>query len=109
WRSPDRRAWATLGAAVALCGLLRSSALGAAVAVTAVVVGATVLRREDTVNGERAGASDRLRRGALAALLGLGPAALLSGWWYVRTWALTGDPVASEVLTRRLGREARPG
>lgn len=51
--------------------------------------------------------AQRLRSGAVVVGLGLGPAAVAFGWFYVRIWALYGDPGASEFLLERFRRRTK--
>ena len=91
---------ALLGAAAAVCGGARITTLVVAV----VAVGWVAATRLHRAGGSR---RDRLSAAAIVGIVGLGPAALLFGWFYVRNWHLYGDFAGSEFLLDQFEREAR--
>ena len=70
-----------------------------------VVVGAVVLDR--LTRRRRAMAQRDLRAATITAAIGLGPAAVLFGWFYVRIQLLYGDIGASTFLLEHFDREPR--
>lgn len=100
-RSPDRRSLATLGAAAAVAAGTRTATMLLAVVVVA------VLAADRLVRPARAPAAARRRAAAITALVGLGPAAVLFGWFYVRIQLLYGDIGASSFLLHYFGRSGR--
>jgi hypothetical protein len=96
--TPERLA--LLSVAVALACLSRASGLLVAMAVVAVVLGFGLARATGPLRS-------RLRGLTPAGVALVGPAALVSGWFYVRNVALYGDIGASSHLLDRFDRETR--
>jgi hypothetical protein len=71
------------------------------------VVGVVALAR--FVHPRRPGlsATDRVRDGALIAVIALAPAVLAFGWFYARNWILYGDIGASQYLLEMFRRDER--
>jgi hypothetical protein len=95
-----RRNLALLGAASVMCAGARSATLLVAV----VAVGWVA-----AIRFHRHGGSfmHRVRAAAFVGLVGLGPAAVVFGWFYVRNWSLYGDFAGSDFLMDRFEREPR--
>jgi hypothetical protein len=91
---------ALLSVAVALAAASRATGLLVALAVVAVIAG----RRFAGASGPLA---TRLRATAFTGAVALAPAAVLSGWFYVRNIVLYGDIGASSFLMDRFSREPR--
>jgi hypothetical protein len=89
-----------LGAAVAACAGARSATLAVALVVVAWVAVARIRTAEGSF-------PHRLGAGASVAAYGLGPAAVLFAWFYLRNNRLYGDFAGSEFLLDRFGREPR--
>jgi hypothetical protein len=100
-RSPDRRNLVLLGAAAAAAAGTRTAAMLLAVVVVAVVAADRLVRPA------RAPVAVRRRAAAITAAVGLGPAAALFGWFYLRIQLLYGDFGASTFLLDRFGRASR--
>jgi hypothetical protein len=100
-RSPERRNLAALGAAAAVAAGTRTATMLLAVVVVAVVAADRLVRPAG------APASVRRRAAAITAAVGLGPAAALFGWFYVRIQLLYGDIGASSFLLHYFGRSGR--
>lgn len=91
---------ALLGAAAVACAGVRSAALLVAVAVVVLV---TVLRLSSSTGP----ISRRARSAGAVAAVGLLPAALVFGWFYVRNHVLYGDFAGSQFLLQRFDRQPR--
>lgn len=112
WRQATTGTIAWLAAAIALSGAARATALLMAVPVglaVALRVAVRLLAKRDGIAGRRAKLAPLATHTIGVAAMTCGPAALLVGWWYVRTWIRFGDPTASAVLNGRLGRRSPPG
>jgi hypothetical protein len=94
------RTLALLSAAVALAAASRATGLLVAVAVVTVVLGYRLA-------GASGPLANRLRATAFTGAVALAPAAVLSGWFYVRNIVLYGDIGASSFLMDRFSREPR--
>jgi hypothetical protein len=99
-RGHSPQSLALLSVAVALACLSRASGLLVAMAVVAVVLALGLARALGSL-------WSRLRRLTPIGLALVGPAALVSGWFYVRNIALYGDIGASSYLLERFDREPR--
>jgi hypothetical protein len=100
-RRPDRRNLLVLGAMAAVAAGTRTATMLLAV----VVVGAVAF-----VQLTRSGSEPwrpRLRRATTVVAIGLGPAVVLFGWFYVRIQLLYGDVGASTFLLDHFDREPR--
>jgi hypothetical protein len=100
-RRPDRRNLALLGATAAAAAGTRTATMLLAVVVVAIVAGDRLVRPAD------APLPLRRRAAAITAAIGLGPAAALFGWFYIRIQLLYGDIGASSFLLERFEREPR--
>jgi hypothetical protein len=99
--SPDRRNLALLGATAALAAGSRTATMLLA-AVVVFAVGLDRLARPITEPWRT-----RARGAATIVAVGLGPAAVLFGWFYLRIHLLYGDFGASTFLLQRFGRASR--
>ena len=97
----DRRNLALLAGMAAFAAGTRTATMLLAI----VVVGAIALDRLVRRDGERW--PNRLRSATIIAAVGLGPAAVLFGWFYVRIQLLYGDVGASTFLLEHFEREPR--
>ncbi len=100
-RSADRRNLLVLGAMATVAAGTRTATMLLAIA----VVGAVALDRLTRRDGRRW--QDRIRPAVRIVLIGLGPAAVLFGWFYVRIQLLYGDVGASTFLLEHFEREPR--
>lgn len=91
---------ALLSVAAAVCAGARSTTLLVAV-VTVAWVAVTRFHRTSGSTPRRLSAA------AVVAAVGLLPAAVLFGWFYVRNWSLYGDFAGSRFLLDRFGRSSR--
>ncbi|MCU1497787.1 MAG: hypothetical protein JWM47_1740 [Acidimicrobiales bacterium] len=105
WTRRTHRSLLWLGLAVAAAGATRATAL-----IVAVAVAVTVLARVLADGRDRHDGRDRSLAGSLRLVAtALGPAVVLTAWWYVRSWVLFGDPTGAVVLNDRLDRPDRTG
>ena len=110
WNRATPKAVLWLGGAVALCGATRAMALVVGVAIALLVIARILLRSEVQASASRGATARRRASQALRlSILALGPALLVSGWWYLRTWLRFGDPTGSKFLNGELNRPDRPG
>ena len=100
-RRPDRRNLFVLGAMAALAAGTRTATM-----LLAVVVVAAVAVDQLTRSGSESW-RPRLRRAATVVAIGLVPATVLFGWFYVRLQVLYGDVGASTFLLEHFDREPR--
>jgi hypothetical protein len=86
WRDPaSARRWLVVGVWLAVCQLAKTTTLGVVVAALAVFA----------VAAARIGRPRRIARAAVALA---GPIVVGSGWWFVRNYALYGDPTGRRVF-----------
>jgi hypothetical protein len=104
-----RRDLAILAAAVVVGFGARAATMLLAVLVVGVVVLARLVRpgRPSGPDWPDRSARGRMRDAARIALVGLGPAVIAFGWYYVRNWVLYGDIGASHYLLEMFRRENR--
>ncbi len=95
-----RRDLALLGATSAVAFGSRAATMLLAIA----VVGVVALRR---FSRPAPSARDQLRRAIRVAVIGLGPAVVLFGWFYARNMVLYGDIGASQYLLEMFRRDRR--
>lgn len=95
--SPARRDLVAMAALVAVAAGTRAATMLMAAAVVVAVAGYHLVRT-------RSAPRDRARAAARIAAIGLGPAAVLWGWFYVRNHVLYGDVGASSYLLERFQR-----
>jgi hypothetical protein len=100
-RSSDRRNLVLLGATAAVAAGTRTATMLLAVVVVAIVAGDRLVRPAGTPPPQRR------RAAAITAAIGLAPAAVLVGWFYVRIQLLYGDVGASTFLLQHFDREPR--
>jgi hypothetical protein len=100
-RRPDRHNLLVLGAIAAVAAGTRTATMLLAVVVVA-AIGVEQLVRSGTEPWR-----PRLRRALSVIAIGLGPAVLLFGWFYVRIQLLYGDVGASTFLLNHFDREPR--
>ena len=100
-RPTDRRDLYVLAAAAAVAAGARTATM----LLAAFVVGAVALNRLALDSDETW--RDRVRGAATVAVIGLAPAAVLFGWFYVRIQVLYGDVGASSFLLDYFGRVPR--
>jgi hypothetical protein len=88
-RGPSVRRYVGLGVVVGLAALTKLTGLGLLVLVFVSLI----------VVARRCSLRESIRGGAIV----LGLVVLLAGWWYVRNWALYGDPTAMNMFFNALG------
>ncbi len=101
--SLQRRDLALLAATAVVAFGARAATMLLAVAVVGVVAIARFVRSGPGAASTR----QRVRAAAKIALIGLGPAVVAFGWFYVRNWVLYGDIGASNYLLEMFRRENR--
>lgn len=99
-RPEDRRRVVVLGAMATVAAGTRTATMLLAVAVVGAVAVGTLF-----ADGEPW--RRRVRRAARVVLIGLGPATVMFGWFYVRVHVLYGDVGASTFLLDRFSRASR--
>ncbi len=100
-RRPDRRNLLVLGAAAAVASGTRTATMLLAVVVVAAVA------FDQLVRSRSEAWRPRVRVAATVVAIGLGPAAVVFGWFYVRIQLLYGDVGASTFLLNHFDREPR--